>query len=437
MNEVRPALSLRQVFSTWWPLAASWALMAIELPIVSAAIARLADPKVHLAALGGIVYPIALVIEAPIIMLLAASTALSRDRSSYLYVRRFMHSAGAVLTVAHVAVAFTPLYDVVVANLLHAPPEIREPGRLGLQLMTPWTWAIAFRRFQHGVLIRFGHSRAVGAGTVVRLVANVTVLIGGLVVGGYSGIAIGVGAIVTGVMCESLWVGVRVRPVLREFLWSAPTAEPALDRLRFVRFYVPLALTPLLHLLMEPIGAAAIGRMPHALDSLAAWPVVVGVLFLTQSAGMAFQEVVVALIARPGSAAALRRFGLILILASSSFLLLLAATPLASAWFEGFVGLDRSLAELARSGLWMGILLPGLTVAHSWWQGRLVHHHRTRGIPESVAIYLVSATAVAIAGVVSARFIGIYVTLIAMSLGATLQACWLWYRHRELDQPAR
>ena len=59
------------------PLAASWALMGIELPLVAAVMARFPEPDINLAAYGGIVFPLALIIEAPIIMLLAASTALS------------------------------------------------------------------------------------------------------------------------------------------------------------------------------------------------------------------------------------------------------------------------------------------------------------------------------------------------------------------------
>ena len=63
--------------------------MGIELPIVSAVMARLTDPEIHLAAYGGVVFPLALIIEAPVIMLLAASTALSKDWMSYVFLRRF------------------------------------------------------------------------------------------------------------------------------------------------------------------------------------------------------------------------------------------------------------------------------------------------------------------------------------------------------------
>ena len=72
------------------------------------------------------------------------------------------------------AIAFTPLYDWIVTEIIKAPADIIEPGRLGLQIMTPWTWAIAHRRFHQGVLIRFGHAGSVGWGTGGRVVADRT-----------------------------------------------------------------------------------------------------------------------------------------------------------------------------------------------------------------------------------------------------------------------
>ena len=71
-------LTQRQILIAWWPLAASWLLMGMEMSLVSAAIARLPDAKFHLAAFGGIVFPIALLIEAPIIMMLEIGRASCR-----------------------------------------------------------------------------------------------------------------------------------------------------------------------------------------------------------------------------------------------------------------------------------------------------------------------------------------------------------------------
>jgi hypothetical protein len=423
-------LTTRRILSTWWPLAASWLLMAVELPVLSAVVARLADPTVHLAAYGGVVFPLALIVESPIIMLLAASTALSRDRLSYARLRRFTHAAGAGLTALHVLVAFTPLYDAIAAGLLGAPPEVLEPARLGLRVMTPWTWSIAYRRFNQGVLIRFGHSRAVGLGTAVRLAADVTVLSFGALLGA-PGILVATSAVACGVMSEALYTRLRVGPVLSSQM-PASSSSPPLTLHAFLRFYAPLAMTPLLELLMEPIGAAAMARMPGALESLATWPVLFGTVWMSMALGVGFQEVVVALIGEPGGPRQLRRFALGLAAVTALPLLLAAATPLSGIWFGSAAGLPPELSGLARSALWLAPPLPALVVAHSWFQGRLVESRRTRAIPEALALFLATACAVALAGVWWGRITGLYVALAAIALGAGAQALWLRHRARAL-----
>ena len=219
-------LPVRRIFHTWWPLAASWLLMTFEIPALSAVIARLPNPEINLAAYGGIIFPVALIVESPIIMLLAASTALSRDWMSYKKLFRFMMIAGGIMTLIHVIIAFTPAYYFVARQLINLPEKVVEPGRLGLMLMTPWTWSIAFRRFQQGVLIRFGHSDAVGIGTVIRLSGGGIVLVAGYLLGSLPGVAVGAIAQSIGVMSEAIYAGIRVRPVVKYEVKSLPSVRP-------------------------------------------------------------------------------------------------------------------------------------------------------------------------------------------------------------------
>jgi hypothetical protein len=127
-------------------------LMALESPAIVTVIARLENPEINLAAYGGVVFPLALIIESPIIMLLAASTALSKDWDSYRKLHRFMMTASAILTGLHFLIAFTPLYYIIVEGIIGVPEEIVEPARIGLMIMLPWTWSIAYRRFHRGTI---------------------------------------------------------------------------------------------------------------------------------------------------------------------------------------------------------------------------------------------------------------------------------------------
>lgn len=397
---------------------------------MAAVVARLARPEVNLAAWGGIVFPVALIVEAPIIMLLAASTALSKDCDSYLKLRRFMMWAGAILTALHVLVAFSPLYNLVAETVIGAPPETVAPGRIGLMIMTPWTWAIAYRRFNQGVLIRFGHSRAVGTGTLVRLGTDVLVLAIGYAIGTVPGIVVGASAIAAGVVAEAVYAGLRVRPVLREQVASALAIDPPLTFRRFLEFYIPLSMTSLLYLLIQPLGSMTMSRMPRPLDSLAVWPVVNGLFFILRSTGMAYNETVVALLDEQRAVPQLRRFAALLTLATTALLLVIAATPLASFWFEGVSGLKPGLASLAHQSLWFGLALPGLTVLQNLYQGVLVHGRRTLNITGAMLVFLLVSGALLGAGVVGGEQVGLYVGVTAFTLGTLLQTTWQWIRSR-------
>jgi len=397
---------MRRIVQTWWPLAGSWMLMAVESPALSAVVARLVEPEINLAAVG-VVYSLSLLIEAPIIMLLSASTALSKDWDSYLRLRRFMMRAGALLTALHVLVAFTPLYDVIVVRLIGAPAEIVEPVRVGLIIMIPWTWAIAYRRFNQGVLIRFGHSRAVGSGTLVRLTADGLVLAIGYLNGTIPGIVVAASTLIAGVVSEAIYAGLRVRPVLRDQLKQAAPIERPLTFHTFLEFYIPLAMTSLLYLLVQPIGSAALSRMPGALEALAVWAVGSGLVFILRSVGMAYNEVVIALLDEPCAARNLRRFTALLTALTTSLLLIIAATPLATFWFGRVSALNPRLVTLACMGLWVALPLPGLNVLQSWYQGAIVHSRRTRGITEAVVIYLFVSGTILWAGAAWGRMTGL------------------------------
>lgn len=423
-------LSPYRIFQTWWPLAASWLLMGAELPALSAIVARLADPRINLAAYGGIVFPIALIIESPIIMLLAASTALSKDWSSYQKLRRFMMVTGAGLTGLHVLVAFTPLYYFVAGRLIGAPAEIIEPARIGLMIMTPWTWSIAYRRFNQGVLIRFGHSKSVGIGTAIRLSADILVLFAGYLLGSIPGIIVATTAVAAGVISEAIYVGIAVRPVIARELRPAPALEGQLTLRSFLDFYIPLAMTSLLILLVQPIGSASLSRMPHALASLAVWPVISGLIFMIRSLGVAYNEVVVALLDEPRSAQNLYRYTVWLAVITTLLLLLITATPLARIWFGQLSGLEADLVRLATLGMWLSLPLPALSVYQSWYQGVIVHSRRTRAITEAVLIFLVTATLILLAGVVWGGATGLYVGLAAFLVATLAQTVWLLLRSR-------
>jgi len=423
-------LTTRQILITWLPLVASWLLMSIELPTINAIVARLPDAEVNLAAYGGIVFPIALTIEAPVIMLLAASTALSRDWRSYQRLKKITLWMGGVLSLVHLLVAVTPIYDFIVNVILQVPEAIVEPGRAGLLFLTPWTFAIAYRRFQQGTMIRFGNSRMVGETTAVRLVTDVIVLAIGFSLGSIPGASLAAITQALGVTFEATYAGLRIRKI-RGLIKDAPPAKTPLTFKRFIAFYIPLALTSSLWLLWMPVISGTVSRMPNPIESLAIWSVVTGLIFMFRTPGVAYNEAVVALLEEPCAYPILRKFARNAALITLGVAAVFVISPLSRWWFDIIANLPPDRAETARITLAIAILISIFSVYIHFYQGIIVQQEKTRPVAEATFVFLLTLTAVMISGVLVGSIKGVYVASAGYTLAHLTQGLWLMIRSRK------
>ncbi len=421
-------LTQRRITETWWPLAAGWFMMTVEIPFLNAVIARHPEPQVNLAA-WGLVFSVALILASPAMMLLSASTALSRDWPTYTTLHRYTWLLGLGLTAFHALLAFSPLFDLVVVGLLAAPPEIVEPARLGLAIMLPYIMSLAYRRFNYGVMIRFRRTRAVTLGAFVRLMTDV-VMLGVLYLAGVrSGVVLATTIFTLGVLAEAIYSAFCVRAVLPA-LRAAPHIAARVTPGAFIRFYVPLVMTSLLMILVQPIGTAGLSRMPDPLQSLAVWPVVYSLIILWTSAGTAFTEAVVVLLEEPRAVTALHNFTVRVGSLMVGLLLLMNVTPLADLYFKTVAALPAELAPMAHWALWAALLMPGFAFLQSWYTGALMNERRTRAITEAVLIALVVNGSILVAGAMWGRAPGLVVGVAGLIAGHVARTAWLFVRTR-------
>ena len=171
--------------------------------------------------------------------------------------------------------------------------------------------------------------------------------------------------------------------------------------------------------------------MPAALDSLATWPVIAGLIFTLRSSGFALNEVVVALLDRPHAWPAVRKLAMTIGVVTSGLLLVVAVTPLGGLWMGGVSALPAPLVALGNAALWFGVLVPAMSAGHSLYQGALVHSHKTHGVSESMVAYLAVTAATLGFGVWWRRLPGLSVAVAAMMLGSLAQVVWLRLRARD------
>src|SRR5262249_51580774 len=179
--------------------------------------------------------------------------------------------------------------------------------------------------------------------------------------------------------------------------------------------------TPLLNFISLPLASAAMSRMPNALESLAAWPVLSGSTFAVRSMGFAYNEVMVSLLDRRRPVPALRRFAWGLALVTSGVLLAGAATRLGQWWFARGSALPEALAGMAWRSLWFLVPMGAVTVWQSFHQGLLVHAHATRAVTESVLVLLVATCTVLGIGVAWHSLPGLGFAAARLTLGGLAQ----------------
>ena len=423
-------LSTKQILKTWLPLVGSWLLMSIEQPAINAIIARLADAEVNLAAYGSISLSIAIIINAPGIMLLAASTALCKDWETYRKIGKITLLIGGILSAIHLSVAVTPIYDFIVNVLMEVPAEVVEPGRIGLICLAPFSFGIAFRRYQQGTMIRFGHSNLVWETTLARLVVVCVILAIGMVVKTIPGTLLGGLAQGLGVLASAIYAGIRIRKIKAQ-IQAAPVIENPLTLKQFFKFYIPLALTSTLLMLWQPLISSAVSRMPDPLESLAVWSVVSGLLNTLRSPGMAYREAVVALLDEPKAFQVLRKFTLLGSAVLVGFTALFVLTPMSEFWFSTVASLTPEIVPVAQTALAFGIPVGCMRMYLSFFEGIIVSQGKTNAIAEAVVVFLFALSIVLILGVVLESYKGIYIATAAYLFANLTQTVWLMLRSRK------
>jgi len=412
-----PNLTQHRIFIFWLPLAATWLMMSMEGPFLSAVIARLSSPEYNLASFG-VAFSFALLTESPVIMMLSAATALVTDRTSYLRLRTFTHGLNATVTAALGALLLPPVFDFVARTLIELPEAVAARTWLALLVLLPWPATIGYRRFYQGVLIRHGQTRRVAYGTVIRLATMASTALALARWTELDGAVVGAAALTVGVTSESITSRLMAGRAIRSLLDGDDGLSPAMGYGEISRFYLPLALTAMLALGIHPLVTFFVGHGRLPIESLAVLPVINSLVFVFRSLGLAFQEVGIALMGERGEHfIALRRFARTLGMALVAGLGLIAWTPLGRVWFETVSGLPPELAAFALTPTRILVLIPGLAVILSFQRAVLVHRKRTLPVTLATVIEVGGAVAVLIAGIFGVGAVGVIAAATALLVG--------------------
>ena len=382
-------LTLGYIFKFWFPIALTWLMMAFEGPYTTAVIARLEDAKYNLAAYG-IAFSFALIVEAPIIMLMTASTALVKNNQSYKKLRNFTIILNFIITLIMLLILIPAVFDFITLRLMGLEKKLATLVYHATLFLIPWPAAIGFRRFYQGILIANKKTKFIAYGTVIRITTVVvfTLLLAYLT--DLQGCYVGAISLSFAVVFEAFIIYAMTYPVIKGRVVNSKT-DFSLSYSYLVEFYIPLALTSFISLGVQPIVTFFVAKSRLALDSLAVLPVVTSFIFIFRSMGLSFQEVGVALMKYDDeNFTTLKTFVFMLGVIVSFTLAGIMLTPARYFWFQNIAGLSPDLVPLAIQTASILVLLPALSILISWQRSVLVNAALTKHITYGTIVEFVS-----------------------------------------------
>jgi progressive ankylosis protein len=420
MDSKTSDLTFKRILLFWLPLESTWLMMALESTLLSAFIARLDEPKFNLAAYG-VAFSFILVIEAPILMIISAATALVKDRDSFLKLQRFTFVLIGLITLIMGLTLIPPFFYFLTQRLIGLPARVAELTYKACLILTPVPWAIGLRRFSQGLLIRHNQTRFVAFGTAIRLGSLVLIGLCFYIFSSLEGAEVGALVLTIAVVLEAVSSRYMARPIIRELLNENRAGTSAAEPLTYraiTTFYLPLALTSLLALGVQPSITFFVGKSRMALESLAVLPVINGLVFLFMSVGLSYHEASIALLGEGNrNFKKLRDFAFILGGVSMVLLAAIGFTPLSYFWFRLVSGLSEHLTEFALAPVKILAVMPGVWVMLTFQRSVLVNSRHTGPITWATGLELILVILTLFIAIRTFDFIGAAGAALALLVG--------------------
>lgn len=417
-------LTQRTILAFWSPLALTWAIMGVEIPVVSIAVATLPNPTAHLAALGAAI-ALAWFSETPTVNLTPTALRLAADDASYLSMRRYAYGLCALALVLNAILALTPLMEGLLSEVLGVPDDISALAADAYIWLTPWPAAIGFRRLYQAVMIREGQTRRVAYGTGIRLAALTGAAAGISITEALPGAETGAAALSLGVVAEAVTARLMASGSIQS-LRAKTSNEAPLTFNAFWRLYWPLTVMMMLNLAVSGLVTAGLAKAKDAAIALAAFPIAHGVNFIARALATSYQETVIAWLGRdeahrPQLATFAIRLGAALTIA----LVIMALTPVGPWTLTTVMSLPPQLVDPAMAGFVTLVPYPAVTLWFMWIRAQLTHSRNTKPIAAATVFETVMLGVILWALINPADLEGAAAAGAAMTLSRVVANLWL------------
>ena len=389
------------------PLAATPFLISSTHNIINAALARLPSPELTLAVFS-VVKSFTNALKAPVLVSGQVTAAMADSRQAYRLTTRFVWTVAGFFFSLLVALGYTPLGGLFLEHVMGLrDPEAIRLGYLAMRITAFLPLTEVLRDSNRGILIARQRTAFVSAGTLIRLLAIVALVLWAVSTKAIPGTQVAAITWTGGLAVEAL---IMVGSLVLLFGSPARAAEgiPRRNDRRLTigyvfAFFLPLAVMNTLRSALQPLVQAGIARgAESATHALAVYGVTWGLVLNIAAPLMLLHNAAIVFAPNrshpswPRVLAFCTATGAVM----TGLLLVLGLTPAGYFLFERVLGVSPAIAAEASRGALAFSLLPLFWGMREAYWGVMMRTHRTRGIGigKAVNISVVGITMVAMFG---------------------------------------
>jgi O-antigen/teichoic acid export membrane protein len=290
---------------------------------------------------------------------------------------------------------------------------------------------MSMNQIYQGTLIRSGLAIHVLLARVIRFGAGLLVLLVGLKTSWVSGAVLGAIAITFSLLLQTIYLWWKSR-ICTTRLKENPLETEVVKTSALIKFTIPLSITPILGSITGLVMAAAIGRLPGVVVSLAIWPVVTNFNNIGLGMGQSYDQVTVKHYASQEDRKRLMKFGIILGILLSIITALFIVSGIFHYVLRSLENLDETNSKISINAMWFLAAMPFLYTMISYYSGLLAKSMKTVPIMISQTFSLLIVMLMLLATINLEPFLGVYVVSAASVIAAGVSLLWLWHSWRKI-----
>ncbi|MFP4198918.1 MAG: hypothetical protein ACOCW0_01790 [Halanaerobium sp.] len=384
MQIKKKKITYKQLFLFFLPLAITPTIIGTSHSIIDAALARLPQAELSIAVFS-IVKAFTGVIKGPVYMSRQVTASLVNDRDSYFTAMKFLAFLTLIILSILLIIAFTPIGGWIFRNIigLKGEDEIRF-AYIALRITAFLPIVEYLRNSAQGVVISLEKTRLILPGIILRLLFISTLLWWTVNTQAILGITAGSITWLTGIGIEAVFITATLF-----YLYKSPAQaaelipnknESRLNYKELFKFFLPLAVMMSFAAMIPPIIQSGLARSFSPTQSLAAFGVSLGLLFVITGSLSMLHNVSIVYGDHHGDQnwSYIIRFCLAVGIVLSIIILMIAVTPVGFWAFNTVIGVSVEITNIAQNIMLVFVLIPLIrAVRESYW-GLLMTERNTK-----------------------------------------------------------